>query len=306
MKISVLTPTYNRAHLLSRLYRSLAAQNADIQWVVVDDGSTDGTAELIAELRRETPFEIVYARQEVNTGKPAAYNRAVQEASGELAGVVDSDDWLLEDALATVSKAWKDIPAGTRDRYSGVAGRCVTNGGLVGKPFAGGRPFLDGTFRDLLYRHGHGEERVRFDRLEILRRHPFPQAATQWFVPESMVWREVGRHHLQRYLNVPLRFYHLDGDDRLCRRPYGEMAAGRRVFYLATLNEDLADYWPHARGLFVKWAAQYVRSSLHLGIAPARQLKELDDPRARLLAAAALPLGTALFLADRAGRAPAG
>ncbi|GAA1273592.1 glycosyltransferase family 2 protein [Sphaerisporangium rubeum] len=297
MKISVLTPTYNRAHLLPRLYRSLTAQNADLEWVVVDDGSTDDTPDVLAELGAQAPFPVVHVRQERNAGKHVAYNRAVREASGDLAGVVDSDDRLLPDALATVGKEWKDIPAGSRELFSGVGGRCVTEDGLVGRPFAGGAPYLDGTWHELFYTHDRWEERVRFDRLEVLRRHLFPETGTPSFLPESLVWRQVGG--MLRYLDVPLRFYHLEGEDRLCRRPFADMAAGRRVFYATVLNEDLHRWWPYARARFAKWAAQYVRSGLHLGIPPVRQLRDLENRRARLLAAAALPLGTALFLADR-------
>ncbi|WP_248963950.1 glycosyltransferase family 2 protein [Sphaerisporangium perillae] len=302
MKITVLTPTYNRAHSLPRLYESLTRQNADFEWVVVDDGSTDGTQDLVTELSRQAPFPLSYLRQEANAGKHVAVNRGMRAATGELVGVVDSDDWLLQDALATVCGAWTEIPAESRDRFCGVAGRCVTEHGVVGPPFADGLPHLEGTYYDLLFRHRRHEEYLRFDRLDLLRLHPFPESPSPRFIPESMVWRKVGRDHLLRYLDHPIRFYHLDGADRLSDRPFGELAAGRRIFYKVTLNEDL-DYWPQARDRFMKWSAQYVRSSLHMGITPGRQLRDLDNARARLLTIAALPVGFALFLADRRRRA---
>ena len=84
-KITVFTPTYNRAYILENLYRSLQRQSyGDFEWLVVDDGSSDGTEALFDRWRREeNPFPIRYVRQE-NGGKCRAINHGLKLARGEL------------------------------------------------------------------------------------------------------------------------------------------------------------------------------------------------------------------------------
>lgn len=302
--ISVITPTYNRAHSLPRLFETLCRQKANFEWIVVDDGSADDTEEVVAALRGRAPFPMRYVRLATNAGKHVAHNRGVGEAAGELVGIVDSDDALLDDALRTVWAAWTAIPPERRREYCGVSGRCMTVNGPLGAPFSGGEPYLDITYADAFYQHRILEERLRFDRLDLLRRHPFPEPPGQRFVAESLVWCRVSGDLLARYLDAAIRFYFLDDADRLSTRPVGDMAAGRRMAYLVMLNEDLR-YWPDAPAIFMKASAQYVRCSLHLRIGPKGQLGELAGAGAKLLALTGMPVGAALYLVDKARSAKA-
>ena len=89
---TVFTPTFNRAHTLGRVYASLRAQTyTDFEWLIVDDGSTDGTEELVRGWMAEAPFPLRYLTQ-VHGHKKAAFNRGVREANGELFVALDSDD----------------------------------------------------------------------------------------------------------------------------------------------------------------------------------------------------------------------
>ena len=96
-RFTVLTPTYNRAHLLERLYRSLCTQTFnDFEWIIVDEGSTDYTKTLVTKWMCRFPMRYV---PKPNGGKHTAVNLGVQEAVGEWILIVDSDDWLLPSAL---------------------------------------------------------------------------------------------------------------------------------------------------------------------------------------------------------------
>ena len=72
--VTIITPTYNRAELLKKLYQSLEQQNnKDFEWLIVDDGSTDRTKEAVEEITDNATFHINYIWKE-NGGKHTAMN----------------------------------------------------------------------------------------------------------------------------------------------------------------------------------------------------------------------------------------
>ena len=100
--ITVFTPTYNRYGLLLNLKRSLDKQtDKDFEWIIVDDGSSDGTRELVNSWMNYSKYSIKYYLQK-NSGKHIAYNKGVELAQGNIFICVDSDDWLLEDAIEKI------------------------------------------------------------------------------------------------------------------------------------------------------------------------------------------------------------
>ena len=107
--ITIFTPTYNRAALLPRLYNSLLAQNhKDFEWIVVDDGSSDGTKKLIQTYINDAQLSIQYHKQE-NAGKHVAINTGVKLATRPYFFIVDSDDFLpassIKDVTALINTA---------------------------------------------------------------------------------------------------------------------------------------------------------------------------------------------------------
>jgi len=111
MPITVFTPTYNRAYILPKLYQSLCAQTKkEFVWLVIDDGSTDNTKELIEEFKKVAPFEIKYIYQE-NQGKHIAINRALEEIKTDFFITLDSDDYFTPDAIESCKSLAAKIAA---------------------------------------------------------------------------------------------------------------------------------------------------------------------------------------------------
>src|SRR4029434_11350090 len=105
-RFTVFTPTYNRAQTIHRVYDSLRAQTLrDFEWLVVDDGSTDATSDLIANWARTASFLIRYVKQE-HSGKHIPHNLALREAQGQLFVPLDSDDGCVSHALARPGDHW--------------------------------------------------------------------------------------------------------------------------------------------------------------------------------------------------------
>ena len=133
---TVFTATYNRAHTLHRVYDSLKAQTfRDFEWLVVDDGSSDTTEDLVRQWRRQSDFAIRYIWQN-NAGKHIAVNRGVQQARGELFLIVDSDNAFVSEALERLKFHWDSIPEGEKEEFSAVTCLCEDpDGNLVGSRF---------------------------------------------------------------------------------------------------------------------------------------------------------------------------
>ena len=111
MKISVLTPTYNRAYILGKLYKSLiinSKTNNNFEWLIMDDGSSDNTKQLVESWIKEKIIDIKYYYKE-NNGKMSALNDLVEYATGDIILEVDSDDYITDNALQIIKNDYESI-----------------------------------------------------------------------------------------------------------------------------------------------------------------------------------------------------
>jgi glycosyltransferase involved in cell wall biosynthesis len=298
---TIFTSTRNRAHTLDRVFESLVRQSfRDFEWIVVDNGSTDGTAELVRGWKARAPFEIEYLAQE-NRGKHTAMNRAAGRARGRFFLPLDSDDALPEDALERMLATWESIPAAVRDGYAGVTGLCVDeHGALIGTPFP--ETPLDSNPMELFYRYRVTGEKAGFQRTDLMRQHPLPEIpGYSGFVTDGITWRAIGRRFKTRYVNEPYRIYWQDQAVSLSRpKRVWDDAPGLVLAYESLLNEDIG-WLRHAPAEFLRETIRYVRFSFHIGRSIPAQLRALRPASAKLLWVAAAPAGLAVFLVERFG-----
>jgi glycosyltransferase involved in cell wall biosynthesis len=182
--LTIFTPAYNRAHTLSRLHDSLLAQTGvGFEWLVVDDGSTDGTSELVHSWEDRSAFPIRYIWQK-NSGKHVAHNLGAQEAHGLYFMCVDSDDWLEPDAVETIARDAKALDAGAGLLYPKLFD---TNTALDPS-----RWFPSGTLAvelgDVRMRYGLVIETAIVFATETLREHPFPVFEGERYIPEESAY----------------------------------------------------------------------------------------------------------------------
>ncbi|MGG4773670.1 glycosyltransferase family 2 protein [Alcaligenaceae bacterium 429] len=299
-RFTVLTPSYNRAHTLERVYRSLCAQTVrNFEWVVVDDGSTDETRSLIQSWQGEANFPIVYHWQP-NQHKKTAFNTGVRLAQGELIVALDSDDSLLDDALSRLEKEWLNIPAESRHFYVAVVGLCQRpDGQVVGDRFP--EDPLDVTSLDLNFQYKVRGEKFGCLNTMVLRQFPFPEHVSG-FVPESLVWRAIARAgFLTRFVNQVFRVYY-DSADSLSNqgRHSQQHALGLWLLAQDTLSNCMP-WFRYAPVEFLKAAARYTRFRLHCKATqqtkpPCYTLKGIT---AHLLVALMWPVGWALYMRDK-------
>jgi glycosyltransferase involved in cell wall biosynthesis len=298
-RFTVLTPTFNRAGTLARAYHSVAAQRCrDFEWLVVDDGSTDATAALVASWQEDAAFPIRYVYRE-NGHKKAALNTGFRHARGEFTVILDSDDELTPDALAIFAAAWESIPPARRALFSGVRALCVGRDGLVvGDPFPTS-PF-DASSNELLYRYRIGGEKLSCDRTALLRRFPFPEDV-HGLVPEQVLWSQLSQRHRCRCVNEAVRIYH-DSTDSLSRRltsyRYAGDVDGLAFAYSFVLDHDWR-WFPASPKILIKVAANRTRFLRHLRDAGSERRYPLATPAARLIALAFGWIGHLLYRRDR-------
>ena len=199
--ITVLTPSYNRAHLLPELFRSLCRQTDKLfDWLIIDDGSTDDTEALVnGWISSPQPFRIRYLRQK-NGGKNRAVNDGVRLIDTPFTMIVDSDDYLTDDAIAFLSGAAQEIESDKT--LIGVAGL---------RGWDDHTPLEEPSFQKGDYVIANNLERKRYhlekDACEVFKTdalfsHPFHVWPNEKFVPEQVVWNQLA---LEGYR---LKWYH--------------------------------------------------------------------------------------------------
>lgn len=185
--ITVFTPTYNRAYILEDLYQSLVLQsNRNFEWLIVDDGSTDNTEELVKSLKKGAPFTIKYFKRE-NGGKHRAINQGVKLAEGFLFFIVDSDDQLTPDAIEKLFTWDRDLEE--KENYAGLSGnRGDKFGKLLGATFTG--KYIDATNIERKKYNILGDKAEAYY-TNILKKFPFPEVKGELFMTEDIVWDRI-------------------------------------------------------------------------------------------------------------------
>lgn len=196
--ITVFTPTFNRAYCLDGLYKSLNLQSSkNFEWLIVDDGSTDNTENLVYNFQKNAQFRIRYFKVE-HGGKHRAINKGVKLAKGFLFFIVDSDDELAVDAIEKLLLWEKTID--TKDQYAGVSGICsYDTKKVVGSTFKG--TYKDATNLERLQYNILGDKSEAYYTV-VLRKYPFPEIPGEDFITEDIVWDRIAASGLKiRWFN---------------------------------------------------------------------------------------------------------
>lgn len=185
---TVFTPAYNRGYIIEKLYNSLKAQSCkDFEWVVVDDGSTDNTEELFDKwCKEENGFKIKYLKTQ-NGGKQRAVNKGIDLASGKMFFIVDSDDYLTENAIERL-KAYEE----TIKDYNDFAGVAALKGYDKQKVIGSRneKDFVDATNLNREDFNLTGDKAECYY-LDLLKRYKFPEVPSEKFVTECVVWDKI-------------------------------------------------------------------------------------------------------------------
>lgn len=210
---TIFTPTYNRAKCLRNLYMSLQRQTyKDFEWIIVDDGSTDNTNEIVKEWIKENKISITYIYQK-NQGKQMAYNKGVEKAKGEFFICIDSDDEYSENALEKILLYWNKIDDDLKDNYAGLTflSKDKKTGNIIGTKFP--QDEFDSNHFDIYYKYNvKGDKGIMF-RTNVIKQYKFPRINNEKFITEALIYHRIAKKYITRYINevLEIKEYRDDG-----------------------------------------------------------------------------------------------
>jgi glycosyltransferase involved in cell wall biosynthesis len=253
-RVSIIVPTYNRARLVRAIDSTLAQTYVNLDVVVVDDGSTDDTWSVLQAYRADPRIRLI--RLDRNRGVTAAKNAGLAAIEGgtSYAGILDSDDSLMPDAIARLVGVFE----ATGDRYSQVFGWCRDR--LSGES-TGRMTHREGpvTYDDVLTGRFNGEF-WQLARCDLIADRRFDERASG---AEPSVWWPLLKISDGWLIGADVRTYDSSGSDRVSRIQYTRCDAAGRMWAchaaLVAVGEDLRTRYPAQYGgrqaELAKWEA---------------------------------------------------
>lgn len=242
MKISVLTPTYNRAHLLDKLYASLLINSnncmgCQMEWLIMDDGSTDNTRRVVEEYSKEAMLDVKYFYQE-NQGKMAAINNLIKKATGDLIVECDSDDFFTKDAFKIIVQSVKECKD-MSDIYALVFLKYTKEGKNMGNEFL--EDNYQSTMFSLYFKEGITGEKALVYNATIRKKFEYELENNEKFVTEARLHHKMDLEKTVRCFNKPIMTceYQKEGYTRNINKLFKESPFGYYQYFKEIFEQDM-------------------------------------------------------------------
>lgn len=227
--LTIFTPAYNRKHTIGRTYEHMCKQTChDVLWLIVDDGSSDGTRDLVRtwydySSLQETSYEMTgYSKDaawlnihyiyQQNQGMHGAHNTAYEHITTELNTCIDSDDYAPDDCVEKIVNFWKSQTEENRNKYAGIVGLdFAIGGGLIGTAFPEG--MIHTNMTEFYDKGGRGDKKIVY-RTEVVKKYPkYPIFKGEKYVCLATLYFMIDQDYDLLTLNEPLDIveYQLDG-----------------------------------------------------------------------------------------------
>ncbi|MPQ42296.1 glycosyltransferase family 2 protein [Clostridium tarantellae] len=282
--LTIFTPTYNRAYTLHKCYESLKKQSCkDFIWLIIDDGSSDNTKELVQIWIEDNEIEIKYFYQK-NQGMHGAHNTAYELIQTELNTCIDSDDYMPDDAVEKILSFWKNT------KSSNIAGivalDAYKNGNIIGDNFP--ENLKRTTLFDIYQKHKLTGDKKLIYRTELTKKYPYPNFEGEKYVSLGYKYAKIDLEYELATMNevVCIVEYMEDGSSKNMLKQYRKNPKGFAFIRVDNLKNPKASF-----KFKFKECIHYVSSSLI-----AKNKNFLSETPCKLLTVLAMPMGILLYL----------
>ena len=242
MKLSILTATYNRSNYLPKLYESIKENlkyNVTPEWIIVDDGSTDDTKNIVQSFIDENKVIIKYLYQK-NSGKMSAINEAVKMATGDLIVDCDSDDCFTNNSFEIIEKNVKKLLQ-NKELYGLVFLKSEENGKISGKEFSQ-KEHITSMF-DLYFKEDIGGEKIIVYNSKIRKQYSHQLEHNEKFITEARMYHKMDEKYKLLAINEVIEqgSYIEDGYTKNINKTFKESPYGYYMYFKELLQKDMRD-----------------------------------------------------------------
>lgn len=284
IKLTVFTPSYNRAYTLHKCYESLKEQTCkDFKWLIIDDGSNDNTKELVYKWINEKEIDIRYYYQK-NQGMHGAHNTAYELIDTELNVCIDSDDYMPKDAVENILNFWR------KNNKNDIAGimalDAYKNGEIIGTKFP--QEVKESSYFDIYNKYGVKGDKKLVYRTEIIKKNPYPIFEGEKYVGLAYKYAKLDEKYKLLLMNevVCIVEYMRDGSSLNMLMQYKKNPKGFAFIRVEDMKNSKANL-----NFKFKSAIHYVSSSII-----SKDKKFLRESPCKIITLLAIPFGVILSI----------
>lgn len=297
---TVFTPTFNRRGILARVYISLQKQTyRNFEWVIIDDGSTDGTNEMVLQWQQEGNDFLINYQWQPNQGKHIAYNAVAKMARGSLFMSIDSDDEVFPIVLERLKSHWDNFTETERNTIAGISFLGLNqHGEQIGTKFP--KDFQVTDLMGMYYLNKVLGDKGAMIQTRVLKMYPFPENIKNMVVGESSFMFKVAKDWKMCFINESLGIFWIEGRaDSLSRQSTStQNYAGAQYVHQCFLNYNMRFFAKRPK-LCMGEATRYAKLSFHLHKSIKEQAGALKPFGAKILWACFMPLGYFIFIMNK-------
>lgn len=282
---TVFTPVFNAEKTIERVHDSLLIQSfTDFEWIIINDGSTDNTHQVILDIIKDSPLRIHYVNNIENQHKMACFFQAIEIAKGHFFLTFDADDECYPYALEVFNREYQSLSKEEKTKIVAITGLCVDqNEKPIGNKFPQ-NPLISNTFETTAIRNIKGEK-WGFTSTKHLQSITYNNCFIEnGFMMEGIIWCLLAKNgYLTKYINTVVRIYHIDVENSISSSERKNTAFGAVIYHIAIFNWFFRSHGFKAPKFFLKNLYFLLSNAKYLNLNLKNYITSIDSYIIKLL-----------------------